>query len=71
MFRIYTLLTACWIKIDYLNYTTGSEVNIAPFDAIEIIIIMFLKILWKMEHVLFWSKCSIFHNIFKSIQNLT
>ena len=24
-----------------------------------------LKILWKMEHLLFWSKCSIFHNIFK------
>ena len=24
-----------------------------------------------MEHLLFWSKCSIFHNIFKNIQNLT
>ena len=34
-----------------------------PFDA-------YLKILWKMEHLLFWSKCSIFH-ILKSIQNLT
>ena len=33
--------------------------------------IMYLKILWKMEHLLFWSKCSIFHNLFKSIQNLT
>ena len=22
-----------------------------------------------MEHLLFWSKCSIFHNIFKSIQS--
>ena len=32
---------------------------------------LYLKILWKMEHLLFWSKCSIFHNIFKSIQNLT
>ena len=31
--------------------------------------IMYLKILWKMEQLLFWSKCSIFHNIFKSIQN--
>ena len=30
--------------------------------------IMYLKILWKMEHLLCWSKCSIFHNIFKSIQ---
>ena len=26
-----------------------------------------MKILWKMEHLLFWSKCSIFHNIFKCI----
>ena len=26
--------------------------------------IMNLKILWKMEHLLFFSKCSIFHNIF-------
>ena len=24
-----------------------------------------------MENGVFWSKCSIFHNIFKSIQNLT
>ena len=32
---------------------------------------MYLKILWKMEHLLIWSNCSIFHNIFKSIQNLT
>ena len=32
---------------------------------------MYLKILWKMEHLLFWSLCSIFHNIFKSNQNLT
>ena len=24
-----------------------------------------MKILWKMEHLLFWSKCSIFHNSFK------
>ena len=33
--------------------------------------IMYLKILRKMEHLLQKSKCSIFHNIFKSIQNLT
>ena len=33
--------------------------------------IMYLKILWKMEHLLFWSKCSIFHYIFKSNQNST
>ena len=33
--------------------------------------IMYLKILWKMEHLLQKSKCSIFPNIFKSIQNLT
>ena len=33
--------------------------------------VMFLKILWKMEHLLQKSKCSIFHNIFKSIKNLT
>ena len=26
------------------------------------------EILWKMEHLLFWSKCSNFHSIFKSIQ---
>ena len=32
--------------------------------------IMYLKILWKMEHLLFESKCSIFHNIIKRIQNL-
>ena len=33
--------------------------------------VMYLKILWKIEHLLFWSKCSIIHNIFKSIiQNL-
>ena len=31
--------------------------------------IMFLKILWKKEHLLIWSKCSIFHNIFKSMRN--
>ena len=24
-----------------------------------------MKISWKMGHLLFWSKCSIFHNIFK------
>ena len=41
---------------------------ITPFDAFEIII-MYLKILWKMKHLLFWSKYSIFHDIFKSIQN--
>ena len=39
---------------------------IMPFDAFEI---MYLTIVWKMEHSLFWSKSSIFHNIFKSIQN--
>ena len=33
--------------------------------------IMYLIILWKMEHLLFWSKCLIFHNIFISIHNLT
>ena len=32
--------------------------------------IMYLKILWEMEHLLFGSKCSIFYNIFKSFQNL-
>ena len=30
----------------------------------------FAQILWKMEHLLFWSKHSIFRNIFKSIENL-
>ena len=35
---------------------------ITPFDAFEISL--------KMKHLLFWSKCFIFH-IFKSIQNLT
>ena len=25
------------------------------------------KILWKMEHLLSWSKCSIFHNIFQYV----
>ena len=33
--------------------------------------IMYLEILWKMEHLLLWSKCSRFHNIFKSFQNVT
>ena len=33
--------------------------------------IMYLKILWKMKHLLHGSKCSIFHIIFKSISNLT
>ena len=32
---------------------------------------MYLEILWKIEHLLHWRKCSIFHNIFKSIQNFT
>ena len=32
--------------------------------------IMYLKIFWKMEHLLFWSKCSIFYSIYKGIQNL-
>ena len=41
---------------------------ITPFDTFEI---KYLKNLWKMEHLLFWSKSSIFHNIFKSIPNLT
>ena len=36
---------------------------ITPLDALEI--------LWQMEHLLFWSQCSIFHNIFKRIQNFT
>ena len=31
----------------------------------------FLKIIWKMECLLLWSKCSIFLNIYKSIQNFT
>ena len=33
--------------------------------------ITYLKLLWKMEHLLIWSKYSIFHNVFKSIQNLS
>ena len=45
-------------------------------DAFEM---MYLKILWKMEHenimengaFALLEQCSIFHNIFKSIQNLT
>ena len=32
--------------------------------------IMYLKILWKMEHLLFLSKFSIFHSIIESVQNL-
>ena len=32
---------------------------------IKVMFWILLKILWKMEHLLFWSKCSIFHNIFK------
>ena len=32
---------------------------------------MYLKISWKIEHLFQWSKCSIFHNIFKSLQNFT
>ena len=31
--------------------------------------IMYLTILWKMEHLLLLSKSSILHNIFKSIQS--
>ena len=31
----------------------------------------YLKILWEMECLLLWSKCSIFHNIFKIIQSFT
>ena len=43
-----------------------------PFWRLWNIMYMYLKILWKMEYfLLFWSKCSIFHNIFKSKQNLT
>ena len=50
---------------------------ITPFVAFEIShiwkyygkwSIFSLKILWKMEHLLFWSKCSIFHNILKRLK---
>ena len=44
------------------------SIIIMPFDTFEISCI---ETSWEMEHLLFWSKCSIFHNIFKSIQNLT
>ena len=55
-------LATCFIKLLLTFYSI-----IAPFDAFDM---TYLKIVWKMEHLLFWSKCSIFHNIFKSIQNL-
>ena len=32
---------------------------IVPFDTFEISCTMYLKILWKMEHLLQYSKCSI------------
>ena len=41
---------------------------ITPFDAFDT---MYLEIVLKIEHLLQKSKCSIFHNIFKSIQNFT
>ena len=28
------------------------------------------NIMVKIEHLLFWSKCSIFHNVLKSIRNI-
>ena len=42
----------------------------SAFDAVEILH-MYLKTSWKMEQLLHLSICSIFHNIFKSIQNFT
>ena len=33
-------------------------------------VLLYLKILWKMERFLLWSKCSIFHNTVKIIQIL-
>ena len=54
----------CHRKLPYLTVYS----IITSFDAFENI--MNLKILWKMEHLLFWSKCSIFQYIFKSTQNL-
>ena len=46
--------------VEFLDLTLYPK--IVPFDTFGISC-------RKMEHLLFWSKCSIFHNIFKSIQN--
>ena len=36
-------------------------------EKFKLYFLILLKILLKMEHLLFWSKCSIFNNIFKYI----
>ena len=54
--------------IMYLKMLWKIYIYEAGYDSL---FIMYLKILWKMEHLLQKSKCSIFPNIFKSIQNLT
>ena len=41
------------------------ERDLTRFNPLHLWNIMYLKILWKLEHLLFWSKCSIFHNFFK------
>ena len=53
-------LEHCIISINNSNFQT--------FSKNDFYISVVLKILWKMEHLLLRSKCSIFRNIF---QNLT
>ena len=63
--RYLELWNACIIGLVFiaLNVRDGTESKYPS--------IVFLSISWKMEHLLFWSKCSFFHNVFKSIQDLT
>ena len=48
-------------KLMPASYGIKFEKDLTSFNLLHLWNIMYLKILWKMEHLLFWSKCSIFH----------
>ena len=56
-------------KLMPASYGIKFEKDLTSFNLLHLWNIMYLKILWKMEHLLFWSKCSIFHYIFKFMTN--
>ena len=63
----------CWLIFNplphmlYLEHCIISINNSNIFQNNNFYISIVLKILWKMEHLLLRSKCSIFHNIFKNL----
>ena len=70
------------VNVDH-SYLLVSLINIHSFQEVNPLLhnsafwcllnIIYLKILLEKEHLLhaLWSKCSIFHNYFISIQNFT